>query len=316
MNLYCVGMYRSASTWQYNVAARILEKRGRCQKLGFLPAKGVLEAQKTRACDEWMIVKTHDEDSDLARSLEEGRALALYSYRDLRDVALSLIHKVNDTFEAVIERGRWLRLCVTNHAFWTHQPAVLVQRYETITLQPLVAIREIAAHLGMRLDDHEVDALASEYSLENNRARVERFAAKLRNEGCDLSRNYNYTYEEESLMAWNHIRDGSTGAWRKAFTPRQIAILGLICGPWLIAEGYERDMAWAEDEMRHHVFDIYESVRHTADACEDEFKKVKQERLEIGAAAMDLAVQLAEYQAREKATWRSFFRSKLARIAG
>src|SRR5262249_46537022 len=130
MDVFCVGMYRSGSTWQYDVACHLLERHRGAKRLGFVPADQYTPQPPHDST--WRVLKTHDADERFAAALNDGRAVALYSYRDLRDVCYSLMYKFRASFEDVVERQQLLHRCLANDAFWRAQPNLLWQRYEAI----------------------------------------------------------------------------------------------------------------------------------------------------------------------------------------
>lgn len=249
MDVFCVGMYRSASTWQYDVAGQLLERHRGAERLGFVTGDDYQPLSTT--APSWRILKAHDAHERFASALTAGRARALYSYRDLRDVCFSLMHKFHATFAEVVQQKGLLRLCLANDAFWRAQPNVLCQRYEEIVADPVAAVAALADHLGVPLVDGEAAAVAAAYSLTANHGRTVEIANRLRDEGVDLENPANANrWDAHTLLHWNHIRAGLVGDWRRLASRRQLARLGAICGPWLIANGYEADLHWAKPERR------------------------------------------------------------------
>jgi hypothetical protein len=128
MLVICAGMCRSGSTWQYLVACDLLERTGPGERLGFLTppefARVLAEPPKGR----WRVLKTHDGHAAFAEVLSQARCL--YCYRDLRDVAFSLAHKWSVSLRTAVVDRVGVRNCIANHAFWTAQPNVFIQRYE------------------------------------------------------------------------------------------------------------------------------------------------------------------------------------------
>jgi hypothetical protein len=242
MDVLCVGMYRAGSTWQYDVAAHLVERHRGGLRVGFVPG----DVYALPAGDGWRALKSHDAHRAFAAALRSGRAVALYCYRDLRDVAFSLAHKFGGTFEEIVGRQGWLARCLDNDAFWVRQPRTLCQRYEEMMADPVAAVGEIAAHLDIDLGDGEAEVLAEAYSLAANRGRAEELARRLRAAGVDLDDPANAVrWDGETLLHWNHIRQGRIGGWRDEATPRQLKALARLCGDWLIERGYEADLAWA-----------------------------------------------------------------------
>jgi hypothetical protein len=285
MYVFCVGMNRAASTWQYNVVSELLERHRGGRRLGFFPTGDAFAAHDRAhpAGGAWQSLKAHDGHPAYAAALAEGRALAVYSCRDLRDVAYSLMHKCSADFDEVVLRQRYLHTCLDNDRFWTARPRTLVQRYEDVVGDPAAGVGELARHLGVDLAAAEAEALAREHSLAANRGRAAALAGRLRAEGAGLEDPANaLCRDEHTQLHWNHVRDGRVGAWRDRATPRELALLAGVCGGWLIERGYEPDYGWAAPAL--------------AELCQ-----------ELGAAQREL---------REQALQREASRQRLAAVDG
>jgi hypothetical protein len=252
MYVLCVGMNRAASTWQYNVVSDLVECHHGGARLGFFQTGAQFAAHERSAGkrDGWHVLKAHDRHPVYAGALAAGRALAVYSYRDLRDLAYSLMHKCSADFDRVVLEDRYLHNCLDNDRFWTAQPRTLRQLYERIVADPVAAIGELAEHIRVTLDPGEALALAERYSLSANRQRAAELAQRLCADGVDLGDPANtLSYDEHTQLHWNHIRDGRPGAWREQTSPRERALLAGICGDWLIDRGYEADYRWAAGDL-------------------------------------------------------------------
>lgn len=240
MDVICAGMLRSGSTWQYLIAAHLIEK----YKSG-IRGGATTPTRYTGPSQTWRVVKTHDDSAQFEACLAAGQACALYSYRDLRDVAYSLTHKFSTTFEDIAEERRLLEKCMATNAFWTAQPYTLIQRYEEIFQDPARAIEQIAEHLDIRLAPGEAATIAEEYSLEANRKRTRELKEHFEQRGMDLSNTRNTCrHDQETLLHWNHIRKGGQGDWLEQITPRELAYFAATCTEWLIQWGYETDADW------------------------------------------------------------------------
>jgi hypothetical protein len=293
MDVLCVGMYRSGSTWQYDVVGRMLERRGG-RRLGFVPGEDHAGLPREGAGD-WRVLKAHDRHPAFAAALAEGRAVAVYSFRDLRDVAYSLLHKFGGSLEEVIERKHLLHLCLDNDAFWTGQPRTLCQRYEQIMAEPEAAVAALASHLGLALPEGEAAALAAEHSLAANRGRTVELANRLRAAGVDLEDPANaQRWDDETLLHWNHIRAGRVGGWREEATPRELAVLAGICGAWLIERGYEPDLAWALPAVEHFRTELEATQRALHEARAELARQARQlqELQALGPVALGVARRL------------------------
>lgn len=253
MFLICGGMYRSCSTWQYQVAGAVLDfaqcgHSSRTMTFENVVEIGSVPRGKSRRA--WVLSKSHEGSRHIAAGLEAGGAKALYSYRDVRDVFSSLAHKFSLPFETLLSLGMFHQV-MRNDAFWRAQPNVLVQSYERLTGDPVDCVREIADHLEIHVPAAEAARIASLFSLEENKKRAQALATQLIQSGIDLSQPQNSLIgHRDQLLHWNHIRSGKNGTWRDDITPYRAAAMLALCGDWLVRNRYETDSHWASQADR------------------------------------------------------------------
>lgn len=184
--------------------------------------------------------RTRDIAASPARS--SGQALAVYTYRDIRDVVFSLMHKRSLAFEDLLRQGMIHQILV-NDRFWRAQPRVLVQRYEELIADPVTAVVQLARHLGLGITRREAAEIADDYSLESNQTRIEALRRRLENAGIDLSAPGNLQIcDPVTLLHWNHLRPGGTGSWQSDSRFSQRVLLDRLCGAWLRANGYASEL--------------------------------------------------------------------------
>lgn len=256
MDILCVGMYRACSTWQYEVAAHLLERYRDGHRLGFVQGEDYAEpGRRDGPGPGWRVLKSHEGHRRFAAALAAGRARAIYAHRDLRDVVFSFMYKRAMSFEEFLRHGL-IHQVVENDRFWAAQPHRLDQRYEDLIADPAQGVEQIAAHLGIDPEPGEADEIATEYSFERNRMRTRDLRRRLRASGGDLSdRALSQVYDGRTLLHWNHLRDGRAGGWRAEATPRQREAMSRIVGDWLIAHGYEADDSWVGDPWKGRPMD-------------------------------------------------------------
>lgn len=242
MDVLCVGMYRACSTWQYDVVAHLVERHRGGRRLGYLTGEEYAELERAEPAGRaWRVLKSHEEHPRFAAALREGDAIAVYAYRDVRDVVYSMLDKRGVSFDDFLRQGM-IHQVLANDRFWTRQPRQITQRYESIMDEPARAIAELAAHLEISLDANEAEQIAEEYSLEANRRRTRAMASRLAASGLDLSDPSNLQRADETtLLHWNHVRSGRSGEWRDRATPAERRVLARVAGPWLARHGYEPD---------------------------------------------------------------------------
>ena len=207
-DVICAGMYRACSTWQYEVAAHLVEEHCRRPPSG-IPAQRRVHGssgpgrRNARAATKigrgWRVIKAHEGERAMASELSAGELAALYAYRDVRDVVFSLMHKRGKTFEEILRQGM-IHQILGNDRFWMAQPNVLVQRYEDLISEPARGVTELAKHLGFELEAGEAERIAALYSQESNRARTDGAQAKARAGGRG-SREYWQYADLRSIVA-------------------------------------------------------------------------------------------------------------------
>ncbi len=250
MIVFCAGMYRSCSTWQYAVIAQIIERHRGGERLGYLSGDQFGRWESSGERPGWWVLKSHEGHRTFEQRIKQGKALAVYAFRDTRDVVYSLKHKRSTDFATLLRLGMVHQVLV-NDRFWRSHQGVLVQRYERIVADPLGSVKEIAGHLGVKLSEAEAREIANQNSLEANRERTRALGSQLRQAGLDLSNPANAQhFDPHTLLHWNHVREGRVGSWRDEASPEELAVMGRMLGGWLIDRGYERDLSWVASTPR------------------------------------------------------------------
>src|SRR3954453_335578 len=121
MYVLCAGMYRACSTWQYEVIAHLLERHRAGRRLGYYTGEEFAAKYRKGHLDAgWGVLKSHEGDRSFTRAIKDGRALAVYAHRDVRDVVFSLMHKRGVSFEQLVRQGMIHQILV-NDRFWSRQ---------------------------------------------------------------------------------------------------------------------------------------------------------------------------------------------------
>ena len=201
MDMFCCGMYRSCSTWQYDVAQAILRSESfnntglEVEACGYLTGPEYAEFRRaTRSRGVIRLFKGHEGHPSYTRAMFRGRAVGLYAHRDVRDVLFSLMFKRRQTFQEILKTGMVHQILV-NDRFWRLHPQVMVQRYD-----------DIMAERGVDLDGAE-------------NAQV---------------------YDQTTLLHWNHIRPESR-SWRELATADERRVMQRMLGNWLAENDYPAD---------------------------------------------------------------------------
>src|SRR5512138_2281267 len=91
--IFCGGMIRAGSTLQYQIASELIERLGLGRRTGYLPPAEHAWVLGARPVAGLSTFKTHELTEQVARQCRQSDAVALYIYRDLRDVVSSLQQK-------------------------------------------------------------------------------------------------------------------------------------------------------------------------------------------------------------------------------
>lgn len=234
MWVFCCGMQRSGSTLQFQIAARLVEEAALGRRVEWVEPRKFPELRAKYAnLDGWKVFKNHVCTDEMAAEFARGDAVGIYSYRDLRDVFVSNMSKYSSRFDQFWYAG-FLEATLQNYQRWTRLPRVLVSRYEAMVADVPSEVGRIASHLGLSLDAEACRRIASEYSMERQKERIERFS-----QGGELVQGYaGARYDPESMLHTDHIQGGRVGGWQGRLSLREVALLESAAGNWLLEHGY------------------------------------------------------------------------------
>lgn len=252
MIVVCTGMFRSGSTWQYQVASDLLSRASNpVRTLGYLHGHQIRELLQSLDDKQSVhLLKTHDIVPELIDA-EPGRVRVVYSYRDVRDVVFSMAHKLSGDYAQAVRDWRIIDHSLELDAFWTTNRPDVSQRYEHWFGNTLPWVLTMADAFGIPLKLSDAEDICIKFRMASQLQRTTHLARKLADEGIDLTDPANtLRYDATSLLHWNHLRDGRIGAWRDLATPEQIAELAERCSSWLLQRGYETSLDWSHPRRR------------------------------------------------------------------
>jgi hypothetical protein len=239
MWIFCCGMRRSGSTLQYQIATDLVTRRGVGEGLGYVvPEEFDRQIEAHKSDHRLKVVKTHAFIAGAGRLLQSGQAKALYSYRDIRDVVVSLMQMQKVPFAKLRDEGMIYAL-LKEHADWSRAGKALVSRYEQLTADVAGEVARIAAYLGIELRDGEAAAVAAEYALERQKERISHLDPQQLRENPDGSR-----YDAAMLLHSNHINSGTQGRWQNVLSRREVALVEHIARDWMREQGYPFSQPW------------------------------------------------------------------------
>ena len=228
-------MIRSGSTLQYQIASDLVER----YKLGsrleyfreamFPEMYSVYQRQVGHK-----VFKAHLCTAEIQELFGRGEAIGLYSYRDIRDVAVSAMRKFEMSFKELMQK-KWLEFAIESGELWRQQPRVFISKYEEMVVDLHVEVLKTAKLLGISVSSLQAVEIAKEYEVERQRIRM-----KTTQRGIDVKDSF----DPHSLLHHNHIFEAEIGGWKKYLTDAEIELLENKFGTWLRNNGY--DLAFSQ----------------------------------------------------------------------
>lgn len=270
MLIFCNGMLRSGSAFQFNLVCSLLEKTSSCKRHGrWEPKEKFTENQLNL----WAKDKSTFHVIKSGRNAEEFQmanknlAKMIYINRDLRDVAVAAKFKWSLSEDNLIEMlDRALsgyEVMVENNAFVSDW--CLHQKYEEVYNDTRNAVRQIASFLDLNPSNEIIEDVVKECSIDNmlkvsesisvtvpqNLLRilgklagyVKAFLPPPYNESWKLRKYYLKILpkvDSKTVIAPRHIEPtkGMPGAWKEELTLFEIKAIGYRYKDYLSKEGY------------------------------------------------------------------------------
>ena len=162
MIILCSGIYRSCSTWAYNVAkimAEILcELHQKDGVIGYGDGDALNKLFRDNQ-DKIGLFKTHNPSYEATMAVVHGMAKNIYTYRDPAHIVASRQKFTDETLEESI---KLVKDCSQYGEVFLKDPNSLVMSFEQITGNSCLQIERMALYLGLELsgnDIREIDGL-------------------------------------------------------------------------------------------------------------------------------------------------------------
>ncbi|MBN8474940.1 sulfotransferase domain-containing protein [Sulfuritalea sp.] len=235
--VFCAGMIRSGSTLQFQLASNIIERAGLGHRMKYVPESEFEPLVGSNTNDtEMRVFKAHICTPVMADLCHSEKAMVVYCYRDIRDVAVSALRKFDMTFDALID-AQWLDQAIYDFRAWTGTPNVLISCYEDTIGDLRNEVFRISSFLGANLGNEEINLLAKQFTIPAQKQRIE--AVRRRESGTIATKDS--VYDEYELLHHNHIHKGEVGGWRVELSSDQQRFLTERYKPWLLSLHYSCD---------------------------------------------------------------------------
>lgn len=227
MFIFCAGMRRAGSTLQYQLAKAIVEQSGHGIAIGWQIHQNwpQLQAQYSDS-NGYVVLKTHH----FIKEYIEKEYRALYIYRDIRDVVVSLMNKYEFPFERTIQE---VPSILDEHYAWMDIPNIYISKYECDVFNPVWEAIQIDQYLGTNLSDAKLKIIGAQHTLANQEKYIKSFDWIHNAMGAGKTMR-----DPETQLHRNHIYSGRVGQWRTKLTYHQIKELEAIVGDYLREYSY------------------------------------------------------------------------------
>jgi FkbM family methyltransferase len=222
--IFILGIRRSGTTWIYNIVKEILNFYDKGEFIGYIGESAEIDSYLTELSEKNLqnkkvVIKFHEFSRIAAEMLDANKAIAIYSQRDLRDVAASEISLLHEKFEDYMASDN-LKFNIKNHEKWNRQKNIINIEYENIIKNPVHTIIQISYSIGFPIDW----TLAKEINKDV-------IPKELRDKEI-------FDYNKESLLLENHISSG-IGCYKDDFSEDDIRKLESDIDDWLIKNKYK-----------------------------------------------------------------------------
>lgn len=254
MWVFCCGMYRSASTLQFQITARLVKENQLGQQVGWIDANRFSEMRDAYANVEGLkVIKVHRCTPSIASEFMHNQAIGIYTFRDIRDVYVSSMSQRMKPFDSIWAEG-FIENCLEEYSRWTQLPNVLISRYEEIIENLPKEVKRIANHIGISMDSQQYEAIAADYSLPSQQRRIEKFKQQLLQIELDPNDHRELVdyHDEENLLHLNHIASGKTERWKEHLSTQEVELVEQRVETWCAENGFSPALFLRHDALQIH----------------------------------------------------------------
>ncbi|MCU7957228.1 MAG: FkbM family methyltransferase, partial [gamma proteobacterium symbiont of Bathyaustriella thionipta] len=237
-------MIRSGSTLQYNIVSELLELKDNGIRLGWEDQNQFKNLKNKCEPDQYNIFKSHFLTEEISKELIKNNSSKLmYTYRDIRDICVSIMEKENKTFKQVFNSNVLHKAIEQYYIVMASPIKKYIQSYETIFLNTKQEISNTASFFNVILNDYEIEKIYNNISFESQKEKIEKFKMEK-----DFIRKGDQDFNQKTLLHTNHIKNGEIGKYRIVLTQEDIEILEQNFGDWLLENKYKLEFKTMSSE--------------------------------------------------------------------
>ena len=229
--IVCAGVYRSGSTWAYNMVKLIIQAALPGVRIGGCFAENIEELAPFGAdhCD-LVVLKTHPQQS-LLSLIEFLNPPVILSVRDPRDCVASWMQMLGEEFS--VFQPRLMKSCFAALRLARHDYTHTI-RYEDGATASARTVMDIAAHLGLSIAQQRAAVLVKELSPESVKIQNKQMA-----EAGRIAPSERLISDAKTLWLPAHVGDGRIGKYREALSNDQLRSVNYWSRAYCEAFGYD-----------------------------------------------------------------------------
>lgn len=234
MWIICCGMMRSASTLQYQLTSEIVKYKNMGKSIGWVePNKFSYFKDKYHNYQGFLIAKCHKYIKESVELDRKENAKFIYSFRDIRDVYVSLKNKNHSklSFWIILQQ---IESALSDYQSWNKLNNILCSKYEIFTKDLSQEVLRIANHINIGLSLKEAHKISCNFTLPRQIEKTEIFDYNK----LGIKVNENTVYDPKSLLHKNHIFSGESELWKREMTNLQLSIMEGVFYNWLVENNY------------------------------------------------------------------------------
>lgn len=179
--------------------------------------------------------KSHDLTEPVTLQCQRGGGVALYIYRDLRDVISSFQQKEHVRLDGTALEDLITELMRKDLA-WRSLPLVYVSRYEDVSIALATEVSRIGEFLDIPCPAFMAKQIAEDLSYARQAISI---AAADQDDLVEV--NPTNVYHRNTLLHRNHLQGGAVGRYKYDLNSAQRRQIEDQAGAWLAANGYTLD---------------------------------------------------------------------------
>lgn len=220
--IFCCGMPRSGGTLLYQITREIAEHGNLCRGRGFAKESYTNGVVKADVCQPWMVDR-----------VKAGRAIAIGSYRDLRDIIVSLRTFYSRRARIKGPKKEWTVRDVLDYRgdllevyYCWRQVCDTWFRYEDADY-PMTVADGVAQKLNVSLSPEQKRSIVDKYDLTANERRI-------------ANQKHWMDAGPGSMLTRVHISPTrGTSTWKDVLSREDLALIEKFGGDWLREHGYK-----------------------------------------------------------------------------